>query len=86
MKLKIELVGHLASNTIFTQTTANFCLLELVEKVADVKNGAGAKEALSFIAESCSLEFTSHKVREHKYSTIFKTFKWCTYLVYVCIV
>ena len=63
MKLKVDLVAHLASNTSFSRTTAAFCLLELVEKVADVKNGAGAKEAISCIAEACSLEFTSHKVR-----------------------
>ena len=62
MKVRVELICYLAQNGVFTNTTAEFILADLVEKVGDVKNGAGCQEALSCIAEATSLEFVSSQV------------------------
>lgn len=62
LKLKIDLLAHLGKNTVFTKVSAGFVLGDLVDKVGDVKNGSGVQEALSCIAESCSLEFVGKEV------------------------
>lgn len=62
LKLKIDLLAHLGKNTVFTKVSAGFVLSDLVDKVGDVKNGSGVQEALSCIAESCSLEFVGKEV------------------------
>ena len=62
MKVRVDLICYLAQNGVFTNTTAEFILADLVEKVGDVKNGAGCQEALSCIAEATSLEFASSQV------------------------
>lgn len=62
LKLKIDLLAHLGKNTVFTKVSAGFVLGDLVDKVGDVKNGSGVREALSCIAESCSLEFVGKEV------------------------
>lgn len=62
MKLKVELVSHLAQNSNFSKRSASFCLTELVDKVGDVKNGAAVQEALSCISEACGLEYASQQV------------------------
>ena len=62
MKLKVELLSHLALNSKFTRTSAECCLNDLVDKVGDVKNGAAVQEALSSIAEAVGLEFVSLQV------------------------
>ena len=62
MKVRVDLICYLAQNGVFTNTTAEFILADLVEKVGDVKNGAGCQEALSCIAEATSLEFVSSQV------------------------
>ena len=65
MKVKVELIAHLAKNAKFTRTSAECCLNDLVDKVGDVKNGKGVQEALSCIAEAVGLEFVSLQVRLH---------------------
>lgn len=62
LKLKIDLLAYLGKNTVFTKVSAGFVLSDLVDKVGDVKNGSGVQEALSCIAESCSLEFVGKEV------------------------
>ena len=62
MKLRVELIAHLATNSNFSKRSAEFCLTDLVDKLGDAKNGAAVKEALSCIAEACKLEFVSQEV------------------------
>ena len=62
MKLKVEMISHLAQNSNFSKRSASFVLTELVDKVGDVKNGAAVKDALSYIAEATSLDFVSLEV------------------------
>ena len=62
LKLKMELVAHLALNSSFSKQSASFCLQDIVEKVGDVKNGAAAKEAISCIAEATAFESVSQEV------------------------
>ncbi|XP_052800946.1 cytoskeleton-associated protein 5-A-like isoform X2 [Mya arenaria] len=62
LKLKVELVAYLAKNADFTRVSADYCLPDLVEKVGDVKNGAGVQEALSCIAEACGLDYVAGTV------------------------
>ncbi|XP_060608176.1 cytoskeleton-associated protein 5-A-like, partial [Ruditapes philippinarum] len=62
LKLRIELLSHLAQNAEFTKVSAEYCLQDLVEKVGDVKNGAAVQEAFSCIAEAISLDFVAGEV------------------------
>ena len=65
MKVRVDLVCYLAQNAQFTNTTAEFIIGDLVDKVGDVKNGSGCQEALSCIAEATSLEYVSSQVRDN---------------------
>ncbi|CAH1786978.1 unnamed protein product [Owenia fusiformis] len=56
LKLKLELLHMLAKKSRFTVQSVEFVLKDIVDKLADGKNGAGAKEALSCMAEATSLE------------------------------
>ncbi|KAL3842600.1 hypothetical protein ACJMK2_020593 [Sinanodonta woodiana] len=62
LKLKIDLVAHLASNSQFTVRSAEVCLCDLVDKVGDVKNGSAVQEALSCISEAVSLDYVSLQI------------------------
>ena len=62
LKLKFELVAHLARNSRFSKRSAEFCLVEIVDKVGDVKNGAAAKDCLTGMAEAVGLDFVSIEV------------------------
>ncbi|KAL4225289.1 Cytoskeleton associated protein 5 [Mactra antiquata] len=62
LKLRVELVSKLALNAEFTKVSAEYCLPDLVDKVADVKNGAAVQEAFSCIAEATSLDFVAGEV------------------------
>ncbi|KAK3102168.1 hypothetical protein FSP39_009299 [Pinctada imbricata] len=62
LKIKVDLVAHLAKNSVFTRVSAESCLSDLVDKVGDVKNGAAVQEALSCIAEAVSLEYVGSEV------------------------
>lgn len=46
--------------------SAGFVLADLVDKIGDVKNGAAVREALSCIAEACSMEFVGKEVQLYK--------------------
>lgn len=75
LKLKIDLLAHLGKNTVFTKVSAGFVLGDLVDKVGDVKNGSGVQEALSCIAESCSLEFVGKEVSTETMSML-SQYQW----------
>lgn len=62
LKLRIELVSHLAQNAEFTKVSAEYCLPDLVDKVGDVKNGTHVQEAFSCMAEATSLDFVAGEV------------------------
>ena len=68
MKVKVDLIAHLAKNAKFTRTSAECCLNDLVDKIGDVKNGAAVHEALSCISEAVGLEFVSLQVSAHALS------------------
>lgn len=62
LKLRIELVAHLAQNAKFTKVSADSVMSDLVEKIGDVKNGKAVQECLSCIAEALTLEFVCKEV------------------------
>lgn len=62
LKLKLDLLCHLAQNAKFTRQSADCVLAEIVEKSGDVKNGSVAQEALSCMSEACTLEYISEQV------------------------
>ncbi|KAL8599784.1 hypothetical protein ACOMHN_052297 [Nucella lapillus] len=59
LKLKLELLSHLAKNARFSRQSTECVLVEIIDKVGDVKNGAVAQETLSCISEACTLEYVS---------------------------
>ncbi|KAK7477171.1 hypothetical protein BaRGS_00031556, partial [Batillaria attramentaria] len=61
LKLKFELLAHLAQNARFSRQSAEFVLVEVIDKVGDVKTGAVAQESLSCMSEACTLEFISEQ-------------------------
>ena len=62
MKLKLDLIIYLASNSRFSKTTASYCLGDMIDKISDVKNGSTVQEALSCITEVLTLEYVSEEV------------------------
>ncbi|GFO33537.1 cytoskeleton-associated protein 5 [Plakobranchus ocellatus] len=62
LKLKLELVAHLTRNSRFSKRSAEFCMVDIVDKVGDVKNGAAAKECLTGMSEAVGLDFVSVEV------------------------
>ena len=62
LKLKLELVAHLARNAKFSKRSSEFCLAEVTEKLGDVKNGGAAKDCLTGMAEAVGLEFVCAEV------------------------
>ncbi|XP_062581374.1 cytoskeleton-associated protein 5-A-like [Saccostrea cucullata] len=62
LKCKMDLLAHLGKNTVFTKVSAGYVLSDLVDKIADVKNGSAVQEALSCISEACTLEFVGKEV------------------------
>ena len=74
MKLKIELIGYLSKNSVFSKTSASYCITDLVDKVGDVKNGIYVHETLSCIGEATTLEYVSTEVSfivHHFYPVLF---------------
>ena len=58
LKQRIELVSSLADTGYkFSQRTASYCLADISDKIGDVKVGAQAKEAMSKIADQCTLPY-----------------------------
>ncbi|XP_075044282.1 cytoskeleton-associated protein 5 isoform X2 [Mixophyes fleayi] len=62
MQMKLHIVALIGQKGNFSKTSANVVLDGLVDKVGDVKCGGNAKEALSAIAEACSLPWTAEQV------------------------
>ncbi|XP_041917900.1 cytoskeleton-associated protein 5-A-like isoform X2 [Alosa sapidissima] len=61
MGLKLQVVATVAQRGSFSKTSALAVLEALVEKVSDAKCGAKAKDAMSNIAEACSLPWTAEQ-------------------------
>lgn len=58
LKQRLELVCTLADTGYkFSQRTASYCLVDIADKIGDVKTGQQAKEALAKIAEQCTLPY-----------------------------
>ena len=62
LKLKVDLIGHLAMSSVFTKRSVECCLVELVDKVGDAKNGLAVQETLSCLAECTSLDYIALQV------------------------
>ncbi|TRY98078.1 hypothetical protein DNTS_023531 [Danionella cerebrum] len=62
MQLKLSIIGAIAQKGLFSKTSALLVLDGLVDKIGDVKCGSNAKEALTAIAEACSLAWTAEQV------------------------
>eukprot|EP00061_Rhincodon_typus_P018773 g48090.t1 len=62
MQMKLHIVALIAQKGNFSATSAEVVLDGLVDKIGDVKCGMKAKEALTAIAEACSLPWTAEQV------------------------
>ncbi|KAL6468523.1 hypothetical protein MHYP_G00220470 [Metynnis hypsauchen] len=62
MQLKLQVVSAVAQRGSFSRTSALAVLEAVMEKIGDVKCGVRAKEALTSIAEACSLPWTAEQV------------------------
>ncbi|CAL8404824.1 unnamed protein product [Boreogadus saida] len=62
MGLKLQVVAAVAHRGRFSKTSALVVLEALVDKVSDVKCAGKAKDALTAIAEACSLPWTAEQV------------------------
>ncbi|XP_076879237.1 cytoskeleton-associated protein 5-A-like isoform X2 [Brachyhypopomus gauderio] len=68
MQLKLQVVAAVAQRGSFSKTSALAVLDAVVEKTGDVKCGVKAKEALSAIAEACTLPWTAEQVVSKAFS------------------
>lgn len=57
MNAKIALVGFVAEKASFSRRCAEVVVGPLIDKVGDIKSGSKVKEALTSIAEACSLGY-----------------------------
>ncbi|KAG7191094.1 hypothetical protein KM043_007130 [Ampulex compressa] len=62
LKIRLEVVKFVAENNPFSSTVAEYCILDITEKLGDTKNGALASETLSAIAEATSLEYVADEI------------------------
>ncbi|XP_078077167.1 cytoskeleton-associated protein 5 [Mustelus asterias] len=62
MQMKLYIVALIAQKGSFSRTSAEVVLDGLVDKSGDIKCGIKAKEALTAIAEACSLPWTAEQV------------------------
>ncbi|XP_074659801.1 cytoskeleton-associated protein 5-like [Tubulanus polymorphus] len=62
LKIKLEFVAFLASNSKFSKQSAEFVLSDLIDKIGDIKNGSGCKAALTAIAEAISIGYVCQEV------------------------
>lgn len=62
LKLRVEIVKYLAENHPFTATVAEYCLIDIAEKLADAKNSSIAIETLLSIAEATSFEYVADEI------------------------
>ncbi|GAB6028698.1 hypothetical protein CHUAL_004522 [Chamberlinius hualienensis] len=68
LKLKLEAIAYLASNAKFSKRSAMFVTEELAEKIGDSKNGSGASDALTAIAEATKLDYVASQVLDYVFS------------------
>ncbi|XP_054838649.1 cytoskeleton-associated protein 5-like [Eublepharis macularius] len=68
MQKKLQLVTLIAQKGVFSKTSAQFVLGNLVDKIGDVICGGDTKEALTAVAEACGLPWTAGKVTEVAFS------------------
>lgn len=64
LKAKLELLEWLAKNAVFSETSAEAVLYDIFDKVGDMKNAEAAKQALTAIAEACTLGFVGLQLGE----------------------
>ncbi|KMZ03269.1 protein mini spindles isoform X4 [Drosophila simulans] len=62
LKFKLDIIRSVAENYPLTTTTVDLVINEIIEKLADAKNGAGAGDVLSAFAEATKLEYVVGKV------------------------
>ncbi|KAK0165415.1 hypothetical protein PV328_003929 [Microctonus aethiopoides] len=62
LKLRLEAVKMLAENYPFSITTSNYCIIDITEKLSDVKNSAIASDTLMAIAEATNIEHVANEV------------------------
>ncbi|KAG1678360.1 Cytoskeleton-associated protein 5 [Nymphon striatum] len=64
LNLKFLALSEIAKKaSMFSQTSANCCILAIIDKIGDVKAGANASEALSCIAEATTLKFVNSELQ-----------------------
>ena len=59
LKLKLEVVKLLAERAEFSQRSAEFCVPDVVDKLADSKCAASAADALTAVAEAVGLDYVA---------------------------
>lgn len=65
MQLKLQVLSTVAQRGSFFSRTSALAVLEaVVDKAGDVKCGTRAREALTSIAEACTLPWTAEQVCE----------------------
>lgn len=62
LKLRIEIVKLLAENYPFTTTVNEYCVMDITEKLGDVKNSSIAGETLTAIAEATGFDQVANEV------------------------
>lgn len=62
LKVKLDAIAVITEKLGVTTTTADYVLNDIVVLLADAKNGAGARHALTAIAEAIKLEYVVSKV------------------------
>ncbi|KAL0125152.1 hypothetical protein PUN28_004351 [Cardiocondyla obscurior] len=62
LKLRVEIVKYLAENHPITATVAEYCLVDIAEKLADAKNSSVAAETLLAFAEAINLEYVADEI------------------------
>ena len=62
LKLKLDLITHLAQQSVFTRRSAQYCLADVIDKIGDPKNGSGVQEALTAIAEATTFDWVAQQV------------------------
>ncbi|XP_072747626.1 protein mini spindles isoform X2 [Anoplolepis gracilipes] len=62
LKLRVEIVKYLAENHPFTAIVAEYCLMDIAEKLSDAKNSLIAIETLLAIAEATSFEYVADEI------------------------
>ena len=63
LKQRLELITMIAETGFkFTQRSAGYCLVDIADKIGDVKTAQQAKDALSKIAEVCTLPYVCAQI------------------------